>query len=459
MVLKAEDRVSAVVANAETPATERSSFSQWHLVAVLTLTYMLSQIDRGMIYLVVEPIKHDLNISDVQMSVLLGFAFVVLYSIAIIPAGYLVDRGSRRLLLFGAVLFWSGAAVLSGFAGSYAQLFIARASLGLGESAVPPAAYSLLRDGVVEKSRGRAFSLYQSGITVGNGLGALLGGAIFGLAASGALAWMPLFGHLKPWQHVLFIPGLFGVVVAALLLTIREPPRVRTPTQSKDAVSFAELFAYMRRNAGVYTVIFTGLMAGSLALAGWNSWIAAALGRNWGLSPSTIGKTIGMLGLVLFPLSAFTTGWVMDFIKRRWNKPSGPFWVAIGGCLLNLGPAMLVLHAPSITSMWVFYGVYMFFTTSGVQAACGYMLAVVTPGRLMGKATSCYYLTNGLLAGATAPTIVATLSQYGFSGQRALANAMTVSYSTFVLLTVAILLLGVRKIEDWHRRQPSDART
>jgi MFS family permease len=439
-----------VIAHVEPVKEERTAFQQWYLVAVLTLAYTVSQIDRGAIYLVVEPIKHDLNVTDVQMSLLLGVAFVALYSLAIVPAGYIVDRMSRRLLLSGAVTFWSGAAMLAGFAGNYWHLFAARAGLGLGEAALPPGAYSLLRDGVAEKNRGRAFSLYQSGIVLGHGFGSLVGGTVFGLATVGFFAAMPFIGHMKPWQLVLFVPGLCGLSIALLLLTLREPPRTRIPSVG-DPVSFVELFSYIRRNSRVYLVIFAGVITISLAMAGWNSWIVAALGRSWGLSPATIGTTIGTLNLIIFPISAFCMGTLMDFIKRRWKRPSAPFFVAIGGCVLNLGPAFFVLHAPSVAAMWVAYGFFVFLTTTSVQAACGYMLATVTPGRLMGKATSCYYLTNNLLAGATAPTIVATISQFGFEGPRGLANALTISYMTFVCVAVLVLLFGIRRIEDWHR--------
>jgi MFS family permease len=432
----------------------RTPLQQWYLVIVLTLTYIVGHIDRGAINLVADPIRHDLGLTDVQMSLLLGFAFVTLYSIGIIPMGYLVDRISRRLLVSGAVIFWSGSAVVSGFAGSYWQLFAARASLGLGESALPPTAYSLLRDGVSEKNRGRAFATYQSGITLGSGLGALIGGAIFGLAVQGVLAPIPLFGHLKPWQLVVVIPGVFGLFAALLLMTIREPPRAKAPVQGEQ-VTFAELFKYMRANAGIYTVIFVAVVTVSLGTAGWNAWIAAALGRSWGLSPAEIGTMVGTLGLILFPIAAFTVGTLMDFIKRRWNTPSAPWWVAIGGCILNLAPAMAVLHAPTLTWMWIFYGCFIFCTTSGVQAACGYMLATVTPGRLMGKATSCYYLNANLLAGATAPTIVALISQLGFEGPRGLANAMTISYATFVSITVGVLLIGVRQTRAWYDKNRS----
>jgi hypothetical protein len=201
----------------------------------------------------------------------------------------------------------------------------------------------------------------------------------------------------------------------------------------------------------VYTVIFAGVIATSLALAGWNSWVVAAIGRSWNLSPGEIGTRIGTLNLVLFPISAFLSGSLMDAIRRRWNRPDAPFRVAIGSCALNLAPAILVLHASSVHAMWVAYGFFVFFTTTSVQASCGYMLATVTPGRLMGKATSCYYLINNLLAGATAPTIVASIAQYGFTGRYALANALSLSYTVFACLTIAVLLIGARQIDVWHR--------
>ncbi|MEJ0084979.1 MAG: MFS transporter [Pseudomonadota bacterium] len=428
-----------------------SPFRQWHLVVVVTLTYVVGNIDRAAINLVVEPIKHDLQISDVQMSLLLGLAFVVLYSVSIVPAGYIADRVSRRLLLAGAVVFWSAAAVVSGFARSYGQLFAARASLGLGESALPPAAYSLLRDGVAEKNRGRAFSMYQSGITFGNGLGALAGGAIFGLATQGFFSSMPFFGHLRPWQLVIVLPGLCGILVAALLLTVREPARAKIPAAG-DPATFGEMFRYLRQNASVYAAIFAGVITISLGTSGWSAWIAAALGRTWGLSPATIGTTVGTMSLILFPLSAFVSGSLMDYIKRRWQNPAAPFWVAVGGCILNLGPAMYVLHAPSIASMWIAYGLFIFCSTWAVQAACGYMLATVTPGRLMGKVTSFYYLINNMLGGVFGPMIVALIAQYGFTGSRGLASAMTISYSLFVSCAVVVLLIGVRQIHRWHAK-------
>src|SRR5215469_1057436 len=147
---------------------------QWYLVGVLTLIYILNYIDRGALNLILNPIKEDLHISDVQVSLLIGLSFAALYSFLSIPAGYLSDIMSRRLLLSGAIFFWSVMAALCGFAGNFWQLFLGRVGLGVGEAVLPPTAYSLLRDGVKPEHRARAFSTYHLGTGLGNAFGALI---------------------------------------------------------------------------------------------------------------------------------------------------------------------------------------------------------------------------------------------------------------------------------------------
>src|SRR3546814_1777255 len=77
------------------------------MVVVLTMIFSLSSIDRGIIPLLVEPIRADLGLSDVQMSLLLGLSFVLLFSLCALPAGYLADIMSRRLLIAISTVFWS----------------------------------------------------------------------------------------------------------------------------------------------------------------------------------------------------------------------------------------------------------------------------------------------------------------------------------------------------------------
>jgi len=74
---------------------------RWWMLVVLTLAYILSFMDRSLLKLLVEPIKADLHVSDLQLSVLVGLSFSMLYSLCCIPMGYFSDFVSRRKLIAG----------------------------------------------------------------------------------------------------------------------------------------------------------------------------------------------------------------------------------------------------------------------------------------------------------------------------------------------------------------------
>jgi MFS family permease len=349
-------------------------------------------------------------------------------------------------MIFWAVLFWSVMQCLCGFAGSYGQLFAARVGLGLGEAALPPAAYSLIRDGVQPKNRGRAFSIYQMGPLLGGGAGALVGGIIYGAARHGAFRAVPLLGALKPWQTVIAVPGIVGVLAALLMLSVREPPRDQ-PATRQDPASYGATLRLLGQHWRLYLPIF--LMTVVLALAtGWTAWMPAALTRLWGLSPATIGKVTGPLGLILTPIAYVTVGQLMDrFTTPR--RPDGMLRVAIAGSLLNLPAAVAVLLAPSVGLMWVAYALSVLITGAG-QVAVASILAEVTPGRLMGKVTSLQFLAGNILGLAMGPTLFALVAKL-FTGPRAIADAMLVCYPAIIAVTVAFMALTARELRRLRR--------
>lgn len=418
-----------------------SAGRQAWLVAVLTGVYTLNFVDRGALTLILQPIKQDLHVTDLEMSYLLGMSFVVLYSVCSIPAGHVADIVSRRLMVFSAVLFWSVMQCLCGFAGTYAQLFGARVGLGLGEAALPPAAYSLIRDGVRPQSRGRAFSIYQMSPLLGMGFGSLIGGLLYGAARRGAFHAVPVLGALKPWQVVLAVPGVAGLLVALVVLSIREPPR-EAEVRRQDVPGYGEALRFMGRRWRLFVPIF--VMTTVLALStGWNSWMPAALTRIWGLEPSTIGQVTGPLGLILNPIAYVTVGHLMDRFTTP-TRPDGMLRVAIIGSVLNVPAAMAVLLAPSVTLMWIAYGLSLLLTGAG-QVAVAAILAEVLPGRLMGKATSLQFLVGNILGLAMGPTLFALVAKL-FSGPRAIADSMLLCYPTIVAVTVGFMILAAREL-------------
>jgi len=103
-----------------------SPLRAWLVVAILSLAGIVSYIDRQILNLLVEPIKADLGLSDVQVSLLQGFSFALLYAAMAIPLAWLADHSNRKWVILGGLVCWSGATFMSGFAGAFAFLFVAR---------------------------------------------------------------------------------------------------------------------------------------------------------------------------------------------------------------------------------------------------------------------------------------------------------------------------------------------
>ena len=147
----------------------------WMLVVALLLINMYAFIDRIVLALLVEPIRQDLGASDLQMGVLLGLGFALFYAISAIPAGHFVDRHNRRMIIGCASVLWAAMTIVCGTATSIEQLFVGRAGVGIAESVIAPAAFSLIRDGVPARMRGLAFSLYAMAPVIGGATSLLIG--------------------------------------------------------------------------------------------------------------------------------------------------------------------------------------------------------------------------------------------------------------------------------------------
>ena len=424
------------------------------LVGLLTMIFALSFIDRGALNLIVQPIIQDLHITDLQMSYLLGLSFAILYSVLSIPAGHLADLFSRRLIIGVAAFFWSCMAALCGFANSYWQLFVGRMGLGVGEAGLPPAAYSLLRDGVAPQRRAFALSVYNVGPLFGNGLGALIGGSLYAAASHGAFAGVPVVNTLKPWQIVIVIPGLIGMPLSLLLLLVKEPPRPPVAAKGEPA-SFSDMFAYVGQHWRLYAPLFGIIIFGSMGL-GWNTWLPAALSRVWGLSPSVLGKVMGPLAMVITPVTFVAIGRLMDHFSRD-GRTDRVLRISIIAILVNLPPTLGILLAPTVPTMWTMYVLSLIFT-SGLQIAGGVVLTTVTPPRLIGKVSAFFFLAGNLLGLATGPTVYALVSQHFFRGSAALAHAMLVCYPALMGIVLILTWITAGQVRHWAGRQSDNAR-
>src|SRR5688572_31727762 len=103
----------------------------WYVVILLTATLVLSYIDRYLPSLLVDQIKSSLALSDFEIGLLLGPAFIVLFCAAGIPFGWLADRVSRRLLLASGITIWCLMTAAGAIAPNFITLFATRLGVGL----------------------------------------------------------------------------------------------------------------------------------------------------------------------------------------------------------------------------------------------------------------------------------------------------------------------------------------
>jgi MFS family permease len=424
-------------------------FLAWYALILLTVIYGLSFLDRGLLALVIGLIKADLHASDLQLSLLFGLSFVLLYCLFSIPAGHFVDRHNRSRIIAGAIALWSLMELLCGLAGSYGQLFVFRAGLGIGEAAVSPAAYSLIRDMFPAHRRGLPYALFGLGASVGTALALVVSGSMLRLASGGAFAGLPFVGTLHPWQIVLIAPALAGVPLALLMLTV--PDGKRRPPPSADAAGFAGACRHIGRHWTLYLPLWLGFAFCAMPSFN-NGWVPEAVVRNWGASRPVVGHVLGLLQLGCSVAGSLGGGLALNAVGRR--GVAATMWVAVASVSLAFVLLAVVARTDSLqTAAWL-WGLALIFTPI-CNPACSTVQAQITPAPLMGRVIALYYTVGNLIAVGIGPTLVAFVARC-FAGPRALADALVVT--NMGCLTLGVGLMASVAIQFGVRAR-SEART
>jgi MFS family permease len=88
-------------------------------LTILLWIFATNFMDRQIVAILVEPIKHELMLSGSEMALLYGFAFAVLYVSAGIPIARLADRRNRARIVIRSLMLFSVVTVACGLATSY----------------------------------------------------------------------------------------------------------------------------------------------------------------------------------------------------------------------------------------------------------------------------------------------------------------------------------------------------
>jgi sugar phosphate permease len=290
-------------------------------LAILSFINLFSYLDRYIVSALTESLKHaGLGLSDANLGSLMS-GFLVVYTLTAPIFGALGDRRSRPRLIALGVACWSFATALSGLAGSYLALFVARASVGVGEAAYVTIAPSLLSDYFPVRQRGRVMAIFFCAIPVGSALGYVVGG---------------LVDKHYGWRAAFFVAGVPGLLLAALCLLLWDPPRglqdvgavhadatgamsaAKPSPESPPANARKETWAAYRRlmHDKAYALTIAGYAAYTFAVGGLAFWMPAFLERVRGVPRSEATVSFGTIVVITGFVGTFVGGWLGDYCAR-----------------------------------------------------------------------------------------------------------------------------------------------
>lgn len=415
----------------KTSASRKQTTGQyyaWIVLGLLVLIYISSFVDRQIIAVLGTNIRQELGLTNTQIGALYGPAFSLIYAVCGLFMGRLADRLSRKRIILTGLTVWSLMTLISGFASSLMFLVAARFFVGVSQSSLSPAVYSLLSDYFRPGQRATVFSIYASGIFLGIGAAFLVGGSV-----AQSYDW-------RTALKVVALPGLVLAVVGAVIM--KEPGRLITSGSTKQHPSVVYTLRYM---LGKPTVRLHLAGFSMLALLGYT--ILAFVGSvliDVFQAPGYI-PSYGWF-MLLTGVSVNASGWMADKFARWWG-PEKRFWLAIAAALGGLPLYYGGLFADTAWAAFLLIGSANVISSSynGVAAA---LIQYFVKDSMRGMAGAVYLFVISIVGFGIGPPLAGWLIDNVFTGVYGPSKAL---FSVFVVCGVGATLCFLRAMKTYHQ--------
>lgn len=410
----------------------------WRILFLLFLANLFNFFDRTIPAIIIEPIRLEWDLSDLQLG-LIGTAFTIVYAIAGIPLGRMADTGARRKIMGWGLAVWSGLTAVNGLAWNFWSFLLIRMGVGIGEASYAPAANSLIGDLFPAHKRARAMGIFMLGLPIGLLL------AFFTIGA--------MVKAFDSWRAPFFIAALPGVILALFMFFIKEPARGAAEQVKSQATPVEKPLRKVLAIRTFWWLVMAGL-AFNFATYACNSFMVPMLQRYFLLpleqAAMATGVIVGLTGLIGLTLG----GWLADKIHQRWQAGRLLFAalsmlisaLATGSALLA-GRVEIAVFVALFSVGWLF--AYNFYT-------CVYTAIqdVIEP-RLRATAMALFFAGLYLLGGGLGPLAVGMLSDHYSQAAMLAAGAREMNetfkavglHNAMLLIPVALLLTMVALLQ------------
>ena len=394
------------------------------IVLLLSAIYAVNYIDRQILAIILEHIKHEFGVSDTLLGLLVGPAFALFYATLGMPIALAADRMSRSRIIAASLACFSVMTLACGLAARFWQLVVARMLTGVGGAGTGPASQSIISALSPPAERATAQAIYATGVNVGLMIAFFAGG------------WI---ADNYGWRAAFIAAGVPGLVLTLLVvLILRDPPRAVVARTGAEA----RLGFLWRQRSYRYIVLGTAMSA--FSGYGITAFVPAFLIRSHGMGSTEVGLIFALIVGLGGGLGTYATGRIADLAARR------------GGIQRNLlVPAVAAIIA---TPFWV-----PFFLSGKVAVAiaaavipvslsasfigpCVATIQTITPPAMRARAAAIQLFVGNLIGLGLGPLVIGVLSDL----LRPLLGADSLRYAMFAGVAAAFASIPFYLIAARH---------
>ena len=405
----------AAPATAKDTATETPK-GAWKITFLLFLFMLVNFADKIVVGLAGVPIMTEMKLQPEQFG-LLGSSFFLLFSIAAIVVGFIVNRVETRWVLLVLALIWALAQFPMVGTVSFTTLLICRVILGAGEGPASSVALHAVFKWFPDEKR----TLPVAVLSQGSAFGVIL--------AVPALNWVIVN---YSWHYAFGVLGVVGLMWAvAWLLLGKEGPLVSTSTSAaaEPRIPYSQLLT-SRTFMGCVLSTFGAYWALSLGL----TWFTPFIVNGLGFSQQQAGF-ISILPWVFGACIVLLTGLLSQILMARGYSTRIARGVLGAGPLVVGGSILAVLPHVQGAGLQIAFLVLGSGLCGSIYVVCAPMIGEFTPVSQRGAVIAIYGALF-TLAGIVAPVVMGSVIQR--------AGNMLDGYMTgFTINAVILVVSGV----------------
>ena len=413
---------------------------------LLTIVYGFNFVDRQILGILAPFIQQDLGLTNTQLGLLSGLLFAAFYTVVAIPIAWLADRYSRVNIVSIALATWSGFTALTGLAGNFMQIGLARMGVGIGEAGGSPPSHSIISDMYPKEERAGALGVYSMGIPFGI------------MAAYFVTAWIigPSQGEatIVDWRKIFIFLGVTGIGLAVIVkLVLREPIRgaMEFGDQAEmEKPSFIESIKTLLKIPAWWAMCL-GIAFGSFAsyaLSTFHTKYLIALDPSFDFQHLII--LLGVINGTAYAGGAFFGARLADVWGSKDIRAYG--WVpaiAISLCLpIGVGSfwvSSIEVNLILSTLFLLFVGIYL-----GPSFAIAQTLA---PINMRAMSTALFFFVLNMIALGGGPTFAGWMIDVfkeNYNDLEAMRYAMSLTFCIFIPSIISFLIVARVLPKDWE---------